>query len=438
MTRSSLRACAALVLAATLGACASAGDRFKEGMELEAQGRHYEAAFRYADAVDKDPSMVRARERLLVVGDSALLLGMESAAAYGRQGHRVRAAQEFLALDRLLSRAAQVGVRLDPPDSYGQERRSAFDDAIAAHMEDGTRHEHVGRWNDARQAYVRARTVFEPSAEQRAEALRAERNVLLAWADDDLAAGRYRAAYLRAEDAVSLEGPLDPDVQEAAAAVQERALAHGTVGLAVLPVSSTAPVLDLVGEGFGRQLSDVLELDYWRTPPPFVAVADPVMVRHEARRAGFRDEPLRPREVDRVLHAVGADFGALIEMAALDRTEEDVVQRRREARTRRGRPTSYVLEEGRLRYRAHAHVVIVDGRGREVSEFTTSATATGEFERAVYAGDPGDLELSRNELRWFDRTLLEEELRAMEDEVVFALADRVAPEVLERVLRRVP
>ena len=33
-------------------ACASAADRFNEGLDLQAQGRYMEAAYRYADAVE--------------------------------------------------------------------------------------------------------------------------------------------------------------------------------------------------------------------------------------------------------------------------------------------------------------------------------------------------------------------------------------------------
>ena len=55
-------------------ACASAADRFNDGLELQAQGRYMEAAYRYADAVEKDSSLQEARDRLLIVGDSAIMV----------------------------------------------------------------------------------------------------------------------------------------------------------------------------------------------------------------------------------------------------------------------------------------------------------------------------------------------------------------------------
>ena len=55
-------------------ACASATDRFNDGLDLEAQGHYMEAAYRYADAVEKDVSLQEARDRLLIVGDSAIMV----------------------------------------------------------------------------------------------------------------------------------------------------------------------------------------------------------------------------------------------------------------------------------------------------------------------------------------------------------------------------
>ena len=60
-------------------ACAAAADRFNDGLELQAQGRYMEAAYRYGDAVGKDSSLQEARDRLLIVGDSAIMLALEEA-----------------------------------------------------------------------------------------------------------------------------------------------------------------------------------------------------------------------------------------------------------------------------------------------------------------------------------------------------------------------
>ena len=39
-------------------ACASAGDRLNEGIELQAQGRYMAAAYRYAEAVERDAELL--------------------------------------------------------------------------------------------------------------------------------------------------------------------------------------------------------------------------------------------------------------------------------------------------------------------------------------------------------------------------------------------
>jgi hypothetical protein len=84
-----------LLTATLLAACASAGDRLNQGMQLQAEGRYMEAAYRYADAVDKDGSLEEARERLNTVADSALRRTMDSAANLGGGGDPIAAADAF-------------------------------------------------------------------------------------------------------------------------------------------------------------------------------------------------------------------------------------------------------------------------------------------------------------------------------------------------------
>ena len=69
-----------------LSACASAGDRFNEGYALQTEGLYMEAAYKYADAVDKDSEMVEAQDRLLAVGDTAIRVALERAADLSDSG----------------------------------------------------------------------------------------------------------------------------------------------------------------------------------------------------------------------------------------------------------------------------------------------------------------------------------------------------------------
>ena len=86
-----------LATATLLTACASAGDRLNEGMQLQSEGRYMEAAYRYADAVDKDGTLEEARERLTEVADSALRRTMDSADDHDVGGDPIAAGDAFCA-----------------------------------------------------------------------------------------------------------------------------------------------------------------------------------------------------------------------------------------------------------------------------------------------------------------------------------------------------
>jgi hypothetical protein len=108
-------------------ACASATDRFNEGTNLQAQGRYMEAAYRYADAVEKDASFQEARDQLLIVSDSAIMLALDEADRLEGRGEPVEGVRQFRAIDRLMSRVRSVGMRLTEPGDYRVARRTAFD-----------------------------------------------------------------------------------------------------------------------------------------------------------------------------------------------------------------------------------------------------------------------------------------------------------------------
>lgn len=134
-----------LISLAFATACASAGDRLNEGIDLQAQGRYMAAAYRYADAVEKDGTLVEARERLVIVGDSAIMVALDEADRSERRGEPVAAARQFQAIDRLLARVRSVGLRLTEPTDYRTARRDAFDQAIEWFMSGGDDASREGR-----------------------------------------------------------------------------------------------------------------------------------------------------------------------------------------------------------------------------------------------------------------------------------------------------
>jgi tetratricopeptide (TPR) repeat protein len=430
-----LRALLTAILVGGPLACASAGKRLDQGLEAEAAGDYYGAAFRYLDAVDKDPSLVEARQRALVAGDSALARGMADAASLLATGDAVAAGEEYLALDRLLRRGTEVGVELATPDRWVETRRATFDASIEALMRSGDVAARQARWGEARSAFQRIRGAFAPSLDQRRRSEGAEARTLLSWAESEEDEERFRRAWDLAAEALAVSPSPAAEWVDRASGIQDRALVRGERVVAVFPVTTTAPVRERMQADLDQQLADLLELEYWRAPPLFVVVADPVAVRHAIRRLTRGGGAFHPAPV---LAEVEADFGVLIELALLDREERDVDAQLREARTRDGRTTNYTLERGTVTYVVEATVLVTDRRGREIADFRVRETEGGRFERGSYRGDPDELDLGRDERRLFDPLVQRSRMAEVEAGLVEELAGRVADQVYSRILSRIP
>jgi len=449
-----------LLLPLLASACASAGERLEQGVEAEAYGRWYQAANRYIEALEKDARMTEARDRLFEVGDSAVTESLRTTEARLEARDAVGAGEEIQRIDRLLARALNVGVRIPVPEDFPETRRTTFDAAIDELFAVGADTHARSQWDAGRRAYARVRSDFEASAEQEDESLNAESRLLLDWAYAEEGDFHFRRAFGLAGEAIEIAAqtggrpasenpprpsdparPWDPatgsptDVVDAALALQDRAVAAGTLGMAVFPVTEAAQ-LEGRGEADPAQLlSDVLELEHWRNPPLFLAVADPVLVRTVTRRFTPPGTPLRP---ERIMDELRADFGVLIEVTQLTLTEQNVRHRTRTARTGRGASATYAEEEGTLRYEAQADVVIMGRDGRELDRFPMTEDESGPFERGVYEGDARTLELSRSEARLFDPVVLAQQRAAIEDALMGQLAGKIAEEVFRRVLNRIP
>lgn len=430
-----LRPTALLLTVVALGSCASAGDRLEEGIEAEAYGRYYAASMRYVEALEKDETMVEARDRLLVTGDSAIQEGLRDAEERLAIRDAVGAGEEFLRLDRLLSAARSVGVRLPTPADFLETRRGTFDAAVDDLMELADEGARRREWGTARSALVRVRSDFEPDDEQREASTDAEARLLLDWAHYEEDARRYRRAFDLAGEMLAMGRSAPADLADDAVALQERALDLGTLFVAVFPVDLAPELRGRGEENPSILLSDALELDYWRAPPAFVAVADPVRVRQLTRRYSPPGTPLRPR---RILDEVRADFGVLIEITQLTRSERNVRERVRTAQTDGGGTVRYTLQEGTQRYEIRAQVVLLDAAGRTLDDFHVSENVSGPFSRAVYDGDIDDLDLSRNERMLFDPVPQAQARAQLEARLAGELAEVLADQLFTRLLRRVP
>jgi len=300
-----------------LTACTSATDRLNEGLELQAQGRFMEAAYRYADAVEKDASLQEARDQLLIIGDSAIIVALEEADHFYDRGEPVAAARRFSTIDRLMSRVRSVGMRLAEPEGYGASRQAAFEQAIDLYMIEGENASMEGRWEDAVRAYAAVRAEFSPTRDQREAAFDAETRVLIDWAEIELGDRRPRAAFVIAERALTIRRSTPRPIVLEVRNLQERAVAMGTVVLAPLPVSSTERVRDVVGADLEIALDETLETGPWREAPPFVVMADSDILRRELRGLLRGRIPQSPALVGRALYLIGADYGVMVEINSI-------------------------------------------------------------------------------------------------------------------------
>jgi tetratricopeptide (TPR) repeat protein len=437
---------------ALVAACTSATDRLNDGIALQAQGRYMEAAYRYADAVDRDAELQEARERLLAVGDSAIMVAMDDADDLERRGDPVSAARLYQSLDQLMGRVRQVGMRLDPPGDYMDIRRAIFDNAIGWQMVRGDEARDDGRWADAQRYYQGARESFLlPARLQIEESLDAETRILLQWADIELTDGRPRAAHTRAQQALEVRTSPPRDVVLEVRGLQDRALEAGSVVVAIPPVTAAPGVREYLGPEFEIALDNDLQLDHWNQPPLFVKVADPLILRTELRGLLRGQAVQSPTIVGRALDLVGADLGVIIALSSIEVREEDVRTDRHRAVIpavssnggvpRRGDAAmdtvTYTTLRGTVSYYLEAEILVVDNRGREVERFTSSSSKTGPFQRGEFDGDPSRLPLTESEEPYFDPRVRAEQLGSIEGALMEDLAVAIAAGTYDTLLRRV-
>jgi len=427
-------------------ACTSAAERFEQGVALQAQGRYAEAAFRYADAVEKDGSLAEARRMLRVVGDSAVHEALVEAERLGEGGDPVGAARRYEDADRVLARARAVGERLDPPSGYRDRRRDRLDRAISWLMSEGDRARVDGRWTEARGLYHRARTEFEPSDRQVRAALDAESALLLEWSEVEISDGRPRAGHHLAAEAAAIWASPPRDVLLASRELERLALELGTVVIVPAPVGAPPELRATLGPSFEVALDEALGGDFWSAPPPFVEVAYPDVFREELRSVLGRVRAT-PGRLARAAGLVGADLVVWVELIEAGSWEEDVTRTTRATRvydggptgrSREPRPSSYDEVRGVLALRAAGQVRLLDLSGRLVDRFGVEASAHGPFLRGEFDGNPERLELSEAERALFDPLVRAEQESRVQTALLDELAATISGATFEAVLATIP
>ena len=430
---------ATLALLALLTGCASAEKRLEQGQELEAAGRFEAAVGRYVEALEKDPGIPGGRERLQAVGDSAVARRLGNVRALRGRGDYPGAADQYRGADGLVARARTVGVHLTLSQDYHEARRETFDDAFDGLMARGQRSAERGQWDAAVGDFQTARNRFEPSMDQRAASLEAEAEALLGWSDQALEAGQLQTAFEVASRIEHLEHAPTYCLEEAQG-IMHSALSRGEVEVMVLPVvtAGRAQARNPLLIPLEIEVNDHLDRTAWRSPPPFVRLADPMRVREIVRRAAVLGGGLQAPALGLLLELVESDYGVWLELLDTQVMEFDVDQRTRTARTRDGRATSFVVESGERRLRAEARVLVVDRSGNPVTDMVVVGTGTGSFQRGVYPGNPAELNLDRREIDWFDPMVLEAQEAAIRQALSASLANQVSAAVFDPVLARIP
>lgn len=438
-----LRFAPLLLLVVLTAGCVSTQDRYDDARELAEQNRWAEAARRYVDVLEREAGFRDARARLDTTGRQAVGVYLEHARRDEAAG-RYEAASEALAdLDALRLDAEQVGVLLPVPVDYAAFRDEVTQAAIAALMERGERAERRGAWTEALDAYERAQERYPLSTAQRQAFDEARVRTLLRWGDAEMEAGRFRAAFGRAAEAVDLVGPRHPLAAEAGA-LQEDALALGTVPVAFVPFGFVAEASP--PHSFARDLDDVLLYEYWSALPPFLALADPVETRRLLRRHYDERRPLDRREAARLGRAVDAALVVLGDVTGFEWVEDDLDEEvRRVELAARGRTanlrrdTVFVVQRYDLELEAEVDYRIVDvATRRVVDQGTVRADVEGPMVRGVYDGDPETLALARRDRDLFDPVRQQEAEQVLIDELVDALAARIAEQVTGDAVRLVP
>ncbi|HEX8904058.1 MAG TPA: hypothetical protein VF771_04410, partial [Longimicrobiaceae bacterium] len=317
-----LRFCAtALTAAALLAACASAGKRYEQGVQMEQQGRPADAAERYIQALKKDRTLVEARSRLQTVGDQAVVDFLREADVDEQSGRYADAADALGHVDELRADAASVGVQLAAPADYPSRRRATFDRAadqavvMANSAVQGRNFAEAVRWLD------RAARQWEPGPAVRGRLDRARYDALYGWAQAEMQAGRYRSAFERAGQAATLAG-MDNGQAEY---LQREALRRGTVRVAVFPVGTVPATRNRLPDQLLPALNRNLGDDFWRRSPQWLDVID------ESDRGGYGRGAMEPSEAARQGQRMGARLVVVMALDSIRQTEGEVVTQRRSA-----------------------------------------------------------------------------------------------------------
>lgn len=425
------------------GCGGGAGARLERGLEQEARGEPLQAALSYISALERDGTLDEARSRLQDLAPTLGQLWMERSSGLQKAGDALGAAEETLSLQEILARSPGVGVPVSPPPDWPRHRATILTGANEASLRQSREDASGGRWSEGIQILRRALERYEPSPGHQASMQELWTTHLMGWGEAELARGRPRAGFLRLEEAHARLSPGDPLLVRITN-LQAQALEVGSIRVAFLPLEATEGAREMAPSGFPEALNEVLQLERWTAPPPFVLTASPVDVRREldrVRREATRrsQSGLAIDEAVDVGRVVGAQRTVITEVEAFVWDTSGVRVRERTATLRGGGNTVYRVQTGTVRMAATVGFLVVDPSSRRTLDqrsFTIRTSAP--LEEGIYAGDPALLDLSnRDRLLFTPSQQAAREAEALE-ELQDLLAERLAGELFQRLVASVP
>lgn len=428
-----------LLVPLLLAGCVSAQERFERAAAHEAEGRYEDAARDYLRVLDADPAHADALARLRAVAPRVVdeLLGRAEAQTLAEA--YADAVETLDALDGLRRDAARFGVVLPVPDDYDAVRADAVVGAVAVLVRRAEQAEQQGRFDDALDAYALAQARYDLAPEQHRRLDDAQARLYVRWGEADYAAGRYRAAFDRADALLGRFGP-DGPLADAARRLQEDAVAAGTLVVAFLPLGTSRSTTQGPSAAFVQAVDEALVYEHWYAPPAFIAAIDPIEVGRELRRSRVEPARLPDRDAAEIGRALAADLVARATVATYERRVEDVEERFETRRSRGDGPadTTHVRRRVALVLEAAAPYRLLDPRTRDVIR-RGEAVATADVEvdyRIPYDEYRG---LGARALQARDRGALDDDDDAeeLEADLADALAARLAERVYDELLRLV-
>ena len=402
--------------------CASGKAAYVDGMELETQGDLGGAATAYVTALERDRSLPNVAGRLAVAGRGAVRQWVAEAAAEDAEA----AAGLYRQAQALIDRSAAVGVTLDRPAAFEADRDEAYAAAVDALLAEAEQALDAADFARALDRVGRARA-YDASATRRADLDALQLDTYDAWAEADLAAGRFRSALAHTEAALTL-GPA-PARLAALDGLRGAIVDAGRVVLAVFPAEG-----DDAPEAFRRDLTDVLADERLRDADPFLVLVDPAAVRRwERDRRGTVELGDSPRRLGEAAAALRADLGAVVIVGDLDEQEIARDSRTETVSVRRtGAEATIAVREIALEVWAEADAVVVEaGTGRAACDVSVRERGRATYDRASTAADWQALDLSRRQRAAFAPDADDRARADARDD----LRDRLATALAERVRR---